>query len=238
MQNINRNIIIGILAIALLLGGAWFFFGGQTHPQPIAEGDTITSWIWKGAYEDGGELEKRANDQITRLKGLLGGDQSGANDDPTDYTLYVEIANQYQLLGNGKAAYDALGKSLTVDSTKTGLAWRNLGALTEKLGAFNTARIAYSRATEVQPQIAEYHIARVTFLITHFADDAAAIEAAFLEAETGLGDSAPQILQLKAQWHERTGNVEDAIEALREMEKLMGGNDATARAEIARLRSL
>lgn len=242
MQNSNRTIIrtiiIGVVALALIAGGAWFLFGGGAHPLPLAEGDTVTSWDFQGSYEGNSELEKRARDEIARSEGLLGGDQSGANDDPTDYILYVEIANQYQLLGDGKAAYAALGKALKIDSTKTGLAWRNLGTLMEKLGAQNTARVAYARAVDAQPQIVEYHVARLAFLMDHFADDAAAIEAAFEEAKTGLEGDTPEILQMKAQWNERTGKVKEAIEALREMEKLMGGNDPTARAEIVRLRGL
>jgi len=238
MQNTNKNILIGIVAAALIAGGAWFLFGNQAHPLPVAEGDAISSWDFQGSYEGNSELEKRARDEIARSEGFLGGDQSGANDDPTDYILYVSIANQYELLGDGKTAYEYLGRALRIDSTKTGLALRNLGSLMERLGALNTARIAFARAVEAQPQIAEYHIARLSFLIKYFADDVAAIGAAFEEAEAGLGGDTPEILQIKAQWYESTGRVEDAIEALREMEKLMGGDDASARSEIARLRAL
>ncbi|MBI2610563.1 hypothetical protein HYW60_01335 [Candidatus Kaiserbacteria bacterium] len=237
MQNTNKNILIGIVAAALIAGGAWFLFGNQAHPLPVAEGDAISSWDFQGSYEGNSELEKRARDEIARSEGLLGGDQSGANDDPTDYILYVSIANQYELLGDGKAAYEYLGRALRIDSTKTGLAWRNLGALMERLGALNTARIAYARAVEAQSQIAEYHTARIQFLIAHFAEDTAAIEAAFGEAEVGLEGTAPEIQQIKAQWYESIGMTQEAIEALREMERLMGGNVPTIRGEIARLRA-
>ena len=233
----NKNIFIGIIAIAMLALGAWLLFGSQPHPLPLAEGDTISSWDFQGSYEGNTDLEKRARDEIARSESLLGGDQSGANDDPTDYILYVSIANQYELLGDGKAAYGALGKALMIDSTKTGLAWRNLGALLERLGAFHTARVAYAHAAETQPQIVEYHIARIQFLIAHFAEDAAAIEAAFGEAETGQGGTSPEIQQIKAQWYESTGRTEEAIKALQEMDRLMGGNVPTIRSEIARLRA-
>src|SRR3989344_4028104 len=209
MQNTNKNIIIGIVAAALIAGGAWFLFGNQAHPLPVAEGDAISSWDFQGSYEGNSELEKRARDEIARSEGFLGGDQSGANDDPTDYILYVSIANQYELLGDGKTAYEYLGRAIRIDSTKTGLALRNLGSLMERLGALNTARIA--------------------FLIKNFPQDAAAIEAAFDEAKTGLGGDTPEVLQIKAQWYESTRRVDEAIDALQEMEQLMGGNDASAR---------
>lgn len=238
MQNTNKNVLIGVVIILALGAGAWWFTQSTPHPLLLSEGDTVTSWDWQGTYKDGGELEKRANDEIERQKSLLGGDQSGKNDDPTDYILYVSIANQYELLGDGKAAYEYLGRALNIDSTKTGLAWRNLGNLMERLGALETARVAYARAVEAQPHGDEYHIARLEFLIKYFAEDSAALEAAFEEAKTGLGGDSAQILQLKAKWHEKTGKVDDAISALQEMEKLMGGNDPSARSEIARLRAL
>lgn len=239
MSNNLRSALIGICFAVLLGLGAWLYSQqSAVHPLPIAEGDTIASWDWQGTHKDGGELEKRARDEITRSEELLGGDQSGENDDPTDYILYVSIANQYELLGEGKAAYDSLGKALTIDSTRTGLAWRNLGNLLERLGALNTARIAYAHAVEAQGQVSEYHVARLTFLMKYFAKDTAAIDAAFEEAEKGLGGNPPEILQLKAQWNEKKGNIDKAIEALREMEKVMGGNDPSARSEIARLRNL
>lgn len=238
MSNNLRSALIGI-AVAVALGlGAWWFSQNTSHPLPLEEGDAISSWDWQGTYEDSGDLEKRAKDEIVRLEALLGGDQSGKNDDPTDYILYVEIGNQYQLLGDGKAAYDYLGRALKIDSEKTGLAWRNLGALMEKLGAFNTARIAYAHAVEAQSQIVEYHVARITFLMKNFPQDTAVIEAAFDEAGADLGGNTPEILQLKAQWYESTSRVNEAIRMLQEMEKLMGGNDPTARGEIARLRRL
>lgn len=237
MQNLNKNVLVGGVVLLLLLAGGWLLTKSGPHPLPIAEGDTITAWDWQGTHKDGGALEKRANDEIARSKALLGGDQSGANEDPTDYILYVGIANQYELLGRGKAAYNSLGEALNIDSTKTGLAWRNLGALMERLGAMNTARIAYARAVEAQPHIVEYHIARLEFLMKNVADDAAAIEAAFIEAEDGLGGNTPEILQIKAQWYESIGKNTEAIKTLQEMEKLMGGNVPTIRGEIARLRA-
>lgn len=198
MQN-SRNLIIGILTIALFAVGAWLLLGNQAHPLPLAQGDAVASWDWHGPYKDGGELEKRARDEIARLEGMLGGDQSGVNDDPTDYILYVSIANQHELLGDGKSAYDYLGKALKIDSEKTGLAWHNLGSIMERLGAYGTARIAYARAVGAQPQAEQYHMARLRFLMKNFSGDSAAIEAAFMEAEKQFGADAPFLVQLKEQ---------------------------------------
>jgi tetratricopeptide (TPR) repeat protein len=233
MQNTNKNILLGIVAL-ILIAGAWWFMQRTSHPLPLVAGDTVSSWDYQGTYEDGGDLEKRTRDLIARLEGQLGGDQSGGDDNPTDYELYVGIANQYELLGDGKAAYEYLGKAISIDPVKTGLGWRNLGALLERLGAVNTARSAYSRAVEAQVHIMEYHIARLEFLVRHFPDDATTIDAAIAEAEAQFGET-PEILQIQAQWYEKTGRMSDAISAWTKLQTIMG-QDATIESEIARLK--
>lgn len=232
----NRNALISIgIAVVLLGAGALVLFRDSENPLPIAEDDTLASWNVSGPYRDGGELEKRVTDEIARLTSLLGGDQSGENDDPTDYTLYVSIANQYKLLGDGKGAYENLSRALRIDSTKTGLAWRNIGDLMETLGAYNTARIAYAKAVEVQPQVSEYHIVRLKLLVHHFSEDSSVIESAFKEAENQFGDIS-EILQLRVEWYRDTGRLEEAISVLQKIKSLSGGGDEIDK-EIAKLRA-
>src|SRR3989344_5223455 len=238
MQNISKNTFLIVAVLIVLLAGAWVFTRNSfTHPLPLAQGDTIASWDVQGTRNDGGELEKKANDQIARLQALLGGDQSGKDDDPTDYSLYVGIANQYELLGDGKQAYEYLGRAVSIDPTETGLAWHNLGALMVKLGALKTARTAYAKAVEAQPGVSQYHIARLEFLTDRFAEDTSAVEGAFQEAEAQFGDDA-SILQVKAAWYTKTLRYQDAITALETMRRLMGGSDAGIDREIARLKGL
>ena len=236
MENINKNVLVAGAVILLLALGAWWMSQNSAHPLPLVEGDTVSSWDFQGTYKDGGALEKKANDEIVRQKSLLGGDQSGVGDDPTDYSIYVGIANQYELLGNGKAAYNYLGRALKIDSEKTGLAWRNLGALLERLGALETARVAYARAVEAQSQIVEYHVVRLQFLIKNFADDASALNAAFDEADKEFGET-PEILQVKAQWLEKSGRHEEAASTLQQMTRLMKGFDANVDVEFGQLKS-
>ena len=238
MQNISKNTFLIVAVLIILLAGAWVFTRDSfTHPLPLAEGESIASWDFQGSHSDGGELEKKANDQIIRLRGLLGGDQSGTDDDPTDYEIHVGVGNQYELLGDGKRAYEHLGRAVVLDPNNTGLAWHNLGALMVKLGALKTARTAYAKAVEAQPGVLQYHIARLEFLTERFAEDTSAIEGAFQEAEAQFGD-APPILQIKAGWYTKALRYQDAITALETMKRLMGGSDADIDREIARLKGL
>lgn len=134
----------------------------------LVPGEVVASWNFVGSYKDGGTLEAQANAQVARLKGLL---DSGTY---TNYELYVSIANQYDLLGDGKNEYTYLNDALAIDSTKTGLAWHNMGKLLERLGAIKSARVAYDRLVEVQPT-AQYIRARLEFLQAHMPEDTDAI---------------------------------------------------------------
>ncbi len=147
-------------------------------PSPAAKpafslvpGDEPISWYFVGTYNDGGEFEARATSEIQRMKGLL---NSGTF---TNYELYVSIANQYELLGDGKQEYTYLNYALAIDSTKTGLAWHNMGKLLEKLGAYKSARVAYDRMIQVQ-STTQYLRARLEFLQAHMPEDTDAIKKA------------------------------------------------------------
>ncbi len=149
MQITRKQWIVVGLGFAIVAGAASYYgWQNRTLPNPlqIASGDIIVSWDFKGVYLDGGTLEAKARGEIVRLDDLLG---SGAF---TDYELYVSIANQHELLGDGKSAYEYFGRAIREDTANnTGLAWHNLGVLFARLGALETARIAYEKAAELQP---------------------------------------------------------------------------------------
>lgn len=193
---IKNSISIGIVVVVVT---AFVFYWSGIGRAPtilaIDASDTVVSWTLPSSFKDGGAIEAKARAEIERLKALLG----GGSEEPTDYTLYVGIAKQYELLGEGKDAYEYLNKALAIDSEKTGLAWHNMGVLMAKLGAYNTAATSYRRAVEAQPHISLFHTARLDFLMERFASDRARIESAFAEAFAALEES-PSILQLKARY--------------------------------------
>ncbi len=150
-------------------------------PSPVfslVPGEVIVSWDFAGTHNDNGQLEARVNSEIARMKNLL---NSGASN---RYELYVSIANQYELLGDGKQEYTYLNYALAIDSTKTGLAWHNMGKLLERLGAYKSARVAYDRM--IQAQVTSQYIrARLEFLKAHMPEDTDAIA----QAEAALANS-------------------------------------------------
>lgn len=167
----NKNLIFGAFAL-VLLALVWWKFGPDPISDftiPMAEGEAVSSWNYQGTYTGNVEFEARAHAEIERLEKLFGSKEF------TDYVLYVSIANQYGLLGNGEKELEYLQKALAFDSENTGLAWYNAGILFERFGANKTARYAFEHAVAAQP-IGQYRLALVEFLKRHYPGDAAIAE--------------------------------------------------------------
>ncbi|MBI2409438.1 tetratricopeptide repeat protein [Candidatus Kaiserbacteria bacterium] len=126
---------------------------------PIAAGEQISDWSIRGVAPTPASMAK-AQENIAKSLGLLG---SGKY---PDYVLYVDIANQYNSIGDGKNELIFLEKALALDSAQTGLAWHNAGQLFRRLGAFRTARYAFEQAAAAQP-IGQYLSVLDDFLAEH-----------------------------------------------------------------------
>ncbi len=162
------------------------------NPLSIATGDSISSWDFKGAYADNPELTAKARSEILRLSELLTTATSSA------MILSVGIANQYELLGDGKKQYEYLERAIRTNP-ENGLPWHNLGVLMERLGALQTARAAYEKSTLVQPEWKFYHYAYLEFLTTRMKNETATIEKAFAAAEKNIGKTQ-NLIDLRTEW--------------------------------------
>ena len=151
----------------------------------LARGDTVASWNFQGAYTDNPDLLQKAQVEIARLSSMLG---SGTY---TDYELYVSIASQYDLLGEGAKELTYLEKALGIDSAHTGLAWENTGGLMTRLGANLTARTAFENAVDAQPS-PQYIQTLISFLQTNFPQDSADIQKAQKLLQTEQGTTTSQ----------------------------------------------
>jgi len=168
----NKKYILGGVLVIIIASAVWFFridfiASFTKNPFSVVATDSISSWDFKGAYTGNQELEQRAFSEISRIKGIF---RQFKKADYPNYQLYVSIANQYDLLGDGGNEYKFLGLALSEDSTSTGLAWVNMGNLMEKLGAYESAKIAYQKAVEAQR--AQFYVDTLNdFLTTHFPDE-------------------------------------------------------------------
>ncbi len=158
----------------------------------LADGESIASWDFKGAYTDNPELVAKAQSEIQRLSEQLKTATSSA------MILSVGIANQYELLGDGKNQYDYLTRAIQANP-ENGLPWHNLGVLMERLGAPQTARVAFEKSTLIQPELAVYHYSYLEFLIQNMKNDTVGIEKAFRAAEENIGPKQ-YLAELRSQW--------------------------------------
>jgi tetratricopeptide (TPR) repeat protein len=221
---------LGILALVLVLGGAFLYFKLHTSSFPINTQDKIASWTFKGAYSGNDTLMQQAAADVAHLKSLLG---KGEFD---DYDLHIGLGNDANLMGDGKTSYGEYNRAVAIHPTK-GLAYANLGHLMDELGAPYTAADAYSKAVAVEPGQLEYHIERLTYLTGQFPQDSSRLLAAFTDASTQFGDTAP-VLAIEARWLTSLGRYADAITAWQRTKLLSPGQDTSAiDREIARLKS-
>ena len=199
-------------------------------PIPVRLLDTVASWNFTNSYTGNAELEKKANTEINRLTGLIGTNQY------SDYSLFVSIANQYDLLGDGNNEFVYLKKALAINSNSGGLAWNNLGQLMERLGAFKTAKMAYANAVAAQPNVGSYQEAELKLLTIHFPQDTSAIETAF---NNGMKESLDSnLLPIKAEWLDSIGSTTGAIAAWKEFATYVPANQQGAiNAKIAQLQA-
>jgi tetratricopeptide (TPR) repeat protein len=171
----KKFILIAVITV-LALGGAYVVLERGVSPAAsykieMVDGERIRDWDFQGVYTGDAVLEAQAKTEIERLEGLVGGGEH------PDYIVFISLANQYELIGDGKNALAYLEKALGIDATETGLAWNNAGVLFARLGATSTARRAYERAFEAQP-IEQYRTALVSFLKLYYPDDVEAVRAA------------------------------------------------------------
>ena len=227
-KNRYTLVLISCIALVVLAGiGVWYFTSGKSYQYSLAAGETISQWSFVGAYTGNSELEKRARDEISRLEGFVG---KGPD---TDYSYYISIANQYDLLGDGKSEYSYLQKALAIDALHTGLAWSNVAALFERLGALSSARDAYKRAANAQAS-PQYITAYLEFLTERFPHETSEIENAYAIGIEALGE-APQLLQIHARWLEGEGHIQDAINDWKKIKRLVPASAAATDIEIKRL---
>lgn len=233
MESPRRNLLIGIVAVALLVGAGVWWYTANHFSFPLAEGDTVESWEFQGSHKDGAALEESVRTEITRLEGLYGNPEN----DPSDYSIHVAIANQYNLLGEGESVKKYLERALAIDSETTGLAWHNMGSLMARIGATNSARIAYGNAMKAQSQVEQYHLAYLEYLKNYFASDTSVLEAAFA-ASAEQFDNPVSVYQIQADWYTKVGEYKKAIETWQKVQSMTPSRDIYIDREITRLRAL
>lgn len=193
-----------VVAVIALLALGWFIFGGRVRPADTFAIDATllpTVWEFKGLYATP-ELALQAEKNIANLKEKL--NESGAD----KYDLYVSLAQQYMLIGQGEDAYEYFVRAGDEDPGNS-LAFQTMGVLLESLGAQDAAEVALKQAVAVQSQIVQNHLALIGFYIRQDAEFST-IDATFNYALEKSG-KAVNVLKEYAQWLEAEKDIHKAV---------------------------
>jgi len=93
-----------------------------------------------------------------------------------DYDIYVGIAGQHTLLGEGKNAYKYLLIAIEENEARS-LAFMNLGTLLGKVGAPESAKVAYEMGLDRDDNV-QNRINYIQHLEQYFGDDLDLVESA------------------------------------------------------------
>lgn len=175
-------------------------------PQPYADAltldprDTITSWSTHVSASTAVKNKLRAS--IRTLSGEVGGVNR------RNYNVLLQIAQDYELLSNGKSAYSFYVLAAQAVPSN-GLAFSNIGYLMEQLGAYHTARSAYAASVALSPTVGQFWVSYLNFLSAH--ETLAPTTAAVFSAAARATNSATNVLIATANWEAAAGNTQAAI---------------------------
>ncbi len=166
LLNFRKKPLLSVAVCIVVVGGIALLLTpiivGMTRDAgyPLAPEDTISSWNLSPAYPGDTARNTQIKNEITRLS-------EQAEKEGTDrYDLYVGIASQYQLLGDGKSAHRYLSDAVKLAPSRA-LAYFNIGHLMEQLGALTTARRAYQQAVNTEPNDPLYTESLKAFTTRH-----------------------------------------------------------------------
>lgn len=225
MSNTTRSWIVGVVVVLVILGIAWWYTR-TPNLFPVSASDNLTSWTIPVNVDATSTAAFKA--QIATLKSYVGTTTYPTSD------IYIGIANEYGLLGDGKSAYQYYLKALNASSTEA-VTYDNLGALFARLYATTTATRAYAKAIALDPSEALFQISYLNYL-TQVAPQDAMTATAFADAKTALGSTTPDFLITEATWLGAIGSTTAAIADWRKLEAIEPGNAAAIEARIAALR--
>ncbi|MDE1966353.1 MAG: hypothetical protein KGI41_03900 [Patescibacteria group bacterium] len=171
------------------------------NPLPIDSRDALVSWTIPGAASSSADAVT-AKAEIARLMSVQGTGRY------PDEAVYLDIAGHYELLGDGKDAYDFYVKAAEAAPAR-GVALYDLGNLMERLHALHTAETAYAKAVSREPGELTFRTAYLDFL-AHEEPDAASTAEAFAAARLVFAGQ-PNFLISEANWLSAIGSTTAAI---------------------------
>ena len=171
----------------------------NTNPLKIDFRDKNISWKIASA---GASVKKDMQNKIIDLSKKIG------TDIYPNYDIYIQIARDYTLTGEGENAYDFYILAVK-DSPQKGLAFNNLGDLLARVGAYHTAHTAFAKAVIVEPSVELYWLSYLRFL-TAYEKKSPATKGVFTKAMNAT-NSAPDVRIARANYEQAVGDFASSI---------------------------
>lgn len=225
MSSRARAWVIGVvLAVIIIAAVAWYLMPAP-NPFPVSAVDQPISWALP-LPQDAASSTPRLTAQIAQLQKILGQGQYPDSD------IHTGIANDYILLGNGKAAYQEYVAAIEASSTYA-LAYDDMGGLFARIYATSTAERAYAQAVTLAPEQLLFQLSYLDYL-AEIAPTAPTTAAAFASAKAQPGGAMnPNLLIAEADWLTRIGSTTAAIADWQKVEQIEPS--ASVEAQIAQL---
>ncbi len=201
-----------------------------TAPTPAFAIDPRDSgFLWKLPNPAPTSVIKKNQKEISSLTGEL---HKGKY---SDYDIYLQLGQDYEIVGNGKQAYESYRTASALKPTQ-GVAMSNIGLLMTKVGALHTAQNAYKQSVLRQPSVSLFWVLYLKFL-TRYQPRASETPAMFALARTKTHNNT-NVLITEAQWLASVGQTKKAISDWKIIRKSAQSQQQQAiDARIARLQS-
>lgn len=197
----SRKNLLFVIALLVVIG----FLGYQYWPLRPAATELIESI----SIEMDPAIRQTFLQRIEVTKAAI--DSQKAAGGKVDMPLYMNLATDYQMIGELKLAADVYRDYTTNVNTIDYVAWNNLGDVLEQMQDYLGAEQAYLKAIELLPDYEEYYRDYVYFLENHFAATRSEDIRQWLEQSVAnAGQSSWSMISL-AEWYLNSGDCDQAL---------------------------
>lgn len=193
-----------LIALIIIIGLFFVLKGGESENKyfSLSDKDNVSEINWDlptiNSTDESKERAEKGIEIVEKTKNEI---------DTHEY--HMTLATNYRLLKDGEKAYQEYLLAIETLPEKS-LAYGNLGELLESAGAINSARTAFEKARDLEPQFSQNHSALIDFYIRNFSEEKEIISDTYKKAIEHLGQNE-DILKSEASWLEMNGDIQGAL---------------------------
>jgi len=188
-----KKVLIIILVI-LITGSSYFFLKNNNVDKLNLSESEISSLNSAPVFYESESQKTAVNNVIEQYSADIGKNKTGY----ADYYLYVSIAQQYMLLGEGENAMKYFYLAIKDDPERS-LPYSKAAGLLARAGLLDLAEQNYEKVVEVEPQSTNNYLELLDFLIKYRSNNTSKIQSYYTKARLETVDDV-KILRSYAQW--------------------------------------